>query len=655
MNKVYIIARSSLLNEVNGITVRSIRHSYDGASTLTFTRDIEFDTEPVFQLDDEVMCMVNGVTLFSGWLIDISPELNTNEQRTYSCADSRFKLSKITFVKNDSARVTYNSVGDLLIQTELQYILSDWNSYSEIFETGGESAYDLIFKVGKTYGEIMVDVLQTPGLIPSSVISSINTASILRMNIEAPEMSFTAMSVEEILRMIIDKAGKFGYYITPAKQLIVYELDSLIQKNVYAGQIGQTVEAHSEYDVWQANLNFSIVDTRTKCTIEGRRKWIETKMILEPFWDYSLEQYWGFVTGWTDSTVTIMNTYISGWAFPPNIDYAGLNYVFRRYKYDLNTKIAKLIDPPIIGHYPISTGTTVHNNYTGAELSYNPIPLDGQVYTDVGVIKLTNPAFARADSVYNTIGLFVSYASGKTLYDPIPVYLQAIIEGNPFKVTVGEGESELYIIDESFIYEEHLARYNAATLLWEPAGIAHDDSAKMTDLATQMLSIVNDSQTSGNIKLDSIKTDWDMGKSVNIRNLSAGLWSNLNAVVFAVEWNLTNEESTTLTISTKQYIGGAPSYEELKRRIMISQKIKDMEAKISALKNTGSGSSNIASNPGSAYSNDVQASGDGLDFTSIRKDIQAAMDASYFTIQKHDHTSDSQGGPAFADKGGYLL
>src|SRR3990167_1760779 len=212
MNKVYIVVRSNLLSEADGITVQSIRHSYDGASTLTFTRDIEFDTEPIFQLDDEVMCMVNGVTLFSGWLIDISPELNNNEQRTYSCADSRFKLSKITFVKNDSARVTYNSVGDLLIQAELQPILFDWSSYSEIFETNGESAYDLIFSVGKTYGEIMVDVLQTPGLISSSIISSIDTISILQMDIEAPETSFTAMSVEEVLRSIVDKAGKFGYY-----------------------------------------------------------------------------------------------------------------------------------------------------------------------------------------------------------------------------------------------------------------------------------------------------------------------------------------------------------------------------------------------------------------------------------------------------------
>ena len=57
----------------------------------------------------------------------------------------------------------------------------------------------------------------------------------------------------------------------------------------------------------------------------------------------------------------------------------------------------------------------------------------------------------------------------------------------------------------------------------------------------------------------------------------------------------------------------------------------------------------------------MNASGDNAesdatwDATKIRQEIQAAMNESYFTMQKHDHTSDSQGGDAFANKGGVLL
>src|SRR3990167_349657 len=160
-NKVYIIIRENLLNEDNGITVQSIRHSYDGASTLAFTRDIEFDTEPIFQLDDEVACIVNGVTLFSGWLIGISPVLNTNEQRTYSCADSRYKLSKITFKKEGSARIIYNANSNFSVQWIYKELFIDFRSFPSIAtNTGNPTGYDIMFNVGKTYGQIMLDVLQ---------------------------------------------------------------------------------------------------------------------------------------------------------------------------------------------------------------------------------------------------------------------------------------------------------------------------------------------------------------------------------------------------------------------------------------------------------------------------------------------------------------
>ena len=597
-NNVRIIVGTSVLAESDGLTVNNIRWSYDGPRTMTFTRDIRFDTDTLINLNDEVMCVINNVTMFNGWIIDIKPSLEDNEIITYECGDSRVKLAKITLKKNDSASVIYNE--------------------------GNEGPM--------TYGEIFYDIVTISGLIPDDVIASLTESEIKAMNIVSPEMSFTAVSVDEALRMITDKAGKFGFYITPNKTLKVINLGSLTSKIVYVGQIGEKIENHSEYDVWRANLNFSVAGVYTVITIEGAKKKYQKIKYL----DYKYIP--SDIAGWT-----------AGQDFFTTASSTGIG--FRLFQ------IPGWEEGDQVGRIDVDGGDTMEYSlpiwddpFAGVDAFVTTwFPVSGQVDTEKGTVLFSSP-IPQHVTLETTIA--PPSASFKWAEPSVRVYV--IEEGEAFKVTVGPSGTaytKYGVVNELYIYDENFAWENVAR---EGANGKRDDTVMMTDIANQLLDIYNDEQTTGTITLDTLRLDWDLGFSVNINNTSKVGWESLGATIMAVEIDPA-EEITTLTLSSSQYVGGAPDYEELRRRILIGQKIKTIESDIIELQNK------TQFLDASGNQTNMNASGDNAesdatwDATKIRQEIQAAMNESYFTMQKHDHTSDSQGGDAFANKGGVLL
>lgn len=609
-NNVRIIVGTSVLAESDGVTVNNIRWSYDGPRTMTFTRDIRFDTDTLINLNDEVMCVINNVTMFNGWIIDIKPNLEDNEIVTYECGDSRVKLAKITLKKDDSASVIYNE--------------------------GNEGPM--------TYGEIFYDIVTISGLIPDDVIANLNESEIKAMNIVSPEMSFTAISVDEALRMITDKAGKFGFYITPNKALKVVNLEALTAKIVYVGQIGETIENHPEYDVWRANLNFSVAGVYTIVTIEGARKKYQETVNLIPAWNRYYEEFWATGSNWWQTT---------GQSVPQE----ELTKVYRLYT------IPRQMDEIQIGRIDTESGTLMEVSYT-APAGWYPdttdkwFPVDGQVSTDAvnGQGKVLFPAplyqWIRQTTIDTGSPNILSAIIEKRVAGDVRAYM--IREGEAFKITVGPSGTaytKYGVVNELYIYDENFAWENVAR---EGADGKRDDTSMMTDIANQLLDIYSDEQTTGTITLDTLRLDWDLGLSANINNTSKAGWESLGATVITVEINPA-DEITALTLSSSQYVGGAPDYEELKRRILIGQKIQEIESDIIDLQNKtqylGIGGNSMTMNS----SGDTPESNLTWDGAAIRKEIQNAMNEGYFTIQKHDHTTNTQGGPAFAQKGGYLL
>ena len=187
-----------MLRKEDGLIFRSVRISYDGPRTLSFGHDIRVD-EGFLSNGDKVSLTINGLTAFTGWIYDLDPTLGPQETIEYRAVGPRSRLATIIHTRNGSANVVYNAEGE------------DEESTS-----------------GWTYAQIFNDVISR---VTNEAIASVS--GIKAMNTVAPETTFNAMSVDNCLRYIVEKAGKFGFYITPGRKLIVVNLGTMTSKERY--------------------------------------------------------------------------------------------------------------------------------------------------------------------------------------------------------------------------------------------------------------------------------------------------------------------------------------------------------------------------------------------------------------------------------------
>ncbi len=608
MDTILLFTADRMLSKTDGIKIDSVRTSFDGARYLSFSRDIRFDEDNVFANNDVVSLSINGTTVFTGWILDHDPSLDTNEAIGYRAAGPRVKLGQIIYRKDGSAVVTYNEGGD-----------------------ADTSAPD---GAAWTFGQIFLDIVNgydnVNGLIPGNVIAEIDKDSILAMNAEAPEIIFSGMSVDDCLRYIIHQAGKFGFFISISKKIQVVDFDSTTAKKVYIGQIGETVSDHAEYDVVEANLNWSVAACKTKCTIEGARKRYEQFVNLTPAWDPDLEEGWS-THEWIVSGKTLI------WQ-PVGEDKAA---VYRKYTYAETRNLL----PDLI-----SEDKTISTEYKKHDGSWFPY----QAGIDLEKREVTFPTPVHVYRI--KVGSDSHWSIGTLVYAPTEARMKCVVEGDPLSVSIGPiGTAytqrgivnEMYIIDRSLIWE-NVARPGEAS--------ARDDSTKLEALATQLLANLKDEQVTGDIILDGLDLGWSLENKVDIENAKDSKWSDLNAIILSVDLLPSKDTGATrITLSNHQYPGGAgrASYSELKQRLLVSQKLQQVEEKAEHyynLRYLGS-STNLG---------EVQSSGDVPEAAETYTDqkvkdvVQEAFNDSYFTVQAHDHTGTTQGGVAYASKGAAL-
>lgn len=605
---IYLFTSSRMLTAADGISIQSIQTTLRDPRFLAFTRDIRFDEDDVFSTNDQVTVVVKGITVFTGWLLDINPSLGSTESISYRAAGPRSKLRKIIFKKNGTARVTYNAKGD---RDATAPDSTNW-----------------------TYGQIFYDILNgygnTDGLISNNYITKVDSTSILAMNVVAPEMDFINMTIDDCLEYIVEKAGKFGFYITPQKEIKVVNLSNATAKKVYIGKIGQKVSAHSEYNVLSSDFSESASSAKTKCTIEGSRRRYEQWVNLAPDWQLSLERFWN-----TDA-------YLRNASGLPDAPAGNYDAVFRRYTFTQDNILPMLI----------SKDERPYTEWKREDGSW--FPYQAAIDLDKKEVLFKSPIFNYRQKFPGTLDVNTAFS---LIYKRADVRMRCVIEKEVFTVVVGpQGtaytnkgiEDEIVIIDDGLVFE-NVARPNES--------VPKDDTVKMQNLATQMLEPLQDEMITGKITIDSLDLGWSLDNSLDIENADSGKWSNLNATIIGINLLPGGTESTQLQLSSNQYVGSGPEYAELKRRLTVGQKIKKLEEKQNAVILARSGSLlGETSNTG-----DIQSSGDHEALREspsdqhIREVIQAAMNEDYFEIQEHDHTSASTGGDAYASKGSSLI
>lgn len=591
---VLLFTKDRMLTRADGIIVHSVRFSFDGPRYLSFGRDIRFDEDDVFSANDKISLTINGTTVFTGWISEHNPRLNTNETIEYRAAGPRSKLSGITLTRNNSATVIYNGE-DITEKTT-----SKW-TYRQIFQNIASK-------------------------IPNKYVTSVSIGAGI-MTATAPETSFIGMSIEDCLRSVIEKVGKVGYYITPQRQLRVVNLDSTISKKVYLGEIGEKVSDHSEYNVLNTDLNWSIAGAKTKCVIEGSRRRVEKYINLTPDWPSGLEKYWN------------ISAYINGIA-GVDLPLGDYNDIYRKYKFSDHLRVQTTLISENRGAF--TEWQAINRTWFPYQASIDmvnrsvifPTPVYGQRFKNIGLLSA---------------GLVRSRAQAR---------MKCVVEGERIKVTVGPTGTaytnrnvtdEIYITDDSFM-RENVARPGEKT--------PRNDISKMITIANELLEAVKDEQVTGTITLDGLDLTWGLENNIDIENAKDDKWTNLNALVLSINLNLENE-TTQLQLSTNKYLGAGPDYAELKRRLLVRQNIKKLEEKVNKLMIRAPSIIGSSTNLG-----EIQSSGDaaeekelGTDETNdnIKAVVQQAFNENYFTIQTHDHVGAGQGGNAYAKKGAALL
>ncbi len=594
MSTVLVFTDNKMLTKEDGISVHSVRFGFDGPRTLSFGRDIRFDEDDVFNNGDKITVTIAGTTVFTGWLLDHDPRLDTAESIEYRAIGPRGRLAQKIHTRNNSGIVVYNA---------------------EDREAAIGST------LGWTYGQIFNDLAAR---VPNNIITGVTGASV--MSAVAPETTFTAMNVDDCMRYIVEKAGKFGFYITPSRQLRVVNLAATPSKKVYIGEIGQKVTAHPEHNVVQANLNWSIAGCKTKCTIEGARDRAEVYIRLIPAWNPNNEKYF--------------NTAIFYGEVPATLIGANPNDIFRKYTFSARYRIRGEL---------ISGNTRITTEWFNDGGNYW-FPLQAAV--DLGARTVIFPT-----PIYNWRTYNVGTPSEITVRWGAPARLRCVLEGGRIKRTVGPiGTAytskgiinEIYIVDESLI-RENVRRPGFASV--------RNDIGKMGILATQLLDAVKDEQVTGMMILDHIDLGWTLEYNVDMENTSGGKWADLNATVLSVTFNPEGTETTILQVSTSQYIGAGPDYAEIKRRLMVGQAVQTLRTKVQRMENRVSTLLGSANNPGGAQggSDTIESASTVIDEERVKEIVQVAMNDGFFTMQIHDHTGDSQGGEAYAGKGSALL
>jgi len=586
-----------VLTAGDGITVRRINFGFGGPRELSFGRDVRFDEDDVFNNGDKISVTIDGTTVFTGWLLDHDPRLDRAESIEYRAVGPRYKLSLRTHVRNDSGRVIYNA---------------------EDREQGRGSTTNW------TYGSIFEDIVKR---IPNNIIASYTGHE--AMDTQAPETSFIGMSVDECLRYIVEKAGTFGFYITPQREVRVVNLADTTGKKVYVGQIGQTLANHPEYDVARANLNWSVSNCKTKCTIEGSRRRREKWIRLTPDWPPLMERYW--------------NTSVFVGGVPDNMPPGNPRDAFTKYTFSDKGTLERIRGDLISDHKGATTEW-----FNDADEWF---PLQASIDMANGIARFPG-------AIYNLRIKGSGTNSRSVVYTAAKAKMLCVLEGDPIKVTVGPigtaadrgVDAEIYIVDSSLV-RENVARPGTSAI--------RNDLSKMTTLAQQVLAPLKDEQITGTVTLDDIDFGWTLEHNMNMENTNEGKWSNIDASILEITYNLEGTQTTIVRVSNSQYLGAGLDYAELKRRMMTGQNIRRLKAKVDDLtRRTTSILGSTGSNTGG-----IQASGDALgepggggsSSANIKEVVQQAMNDNYFTIQRHDHTGSEQGGDAFASKGSALL
>lgn len=591
--RVLLFTDDRMLTKDDGIIVHSVRFSFDGPRMLSFGRDIRFDEDNIFNNGEKISLTINGTTVFTGKLLDHDPKLDTAETIEYRAAGPRSELRGKIYTRKGSGNVSFNA---------------------ETREEQRDST------VGWSYGAIGSDIANGA---PNYMIAS--SSGMGAMTTEAEETKFAGMSYDEVLRRTVEKAGKFGFYFTPARVLKVVNLNTTTSKNVYIGEIGQKLSTHTEYDVARANLNWSISGCKTECTIEGSRARYETYITLSGVWHPSLERFWSADWVW------------GGW---PDLDwniYGNPADVFRKYSFTTLKRIR---------------GDLISEN-KGAYTEW--LTDDGKWFPFQASIDLASGEAIFPLPIYNLRrkGTTTLLERISHVYSEAKVRMKCVIEGPRIKRTVHGGNartkgvtSNIYIMDDSLI-KENVSRPGTSAI--------RNDLSKMSSIATALLAPVKDEEITGTVTLDGLDLTWGLENNMNIQNTKDGKWSSIKATVLAVTLNCENE-TTVIQVSNSQYIGAGPDYAELKRRMIVGQKIKSIEKKVSVLMNRTSPAIGNATNAAIQASGDIKGEEGATRTTgNVKEIIQQAMNDDYFTMQKHDHTDDTQGGGAYASKGASLI
>lgn len=529
-SELSVVGNSAILRQSQKeIHIHKVEFSLRSARICEFEEVVAFDADVSFAFGETVAVIYSGTTVFRGKIIDIQRGLDIGQER-----------------------VLYRAVGPRAELTEEFAFTVD----AELGETSQLSYED------KSPQYIIDDILSKFPKI-AKLVNTYPTGANLTIEL-------INMTVDQALQAVYDKCGHFGFYFDVQGVFHTVDLNSVSSIDAYFGVYGQKISAHSEYNILNSDLEIDVTNRYNKIIIEGnrRRELITVPAIWSnplssyPYWEQTGHTYlrrqgeqWEYnITHYIPQTnkkivklvswnVNYMRALQIGWAgiYPLGV---------RRWQMCSNNEVSigyfNRLEEPVASRD--SQGGIFYLAHGSPLIAIKKYPLSTPSLTKDGLIRFSNPVLTHSISGAQLVfgSPFDVFRTRNMTITSGDVWVTLLVEVESLRVEVFQSGTADAVARTRRIYNSSF-NYN------EDEGV--DDTSEMIDYANSLLAESKDIKLSGKVTLDTIDTNWNLAKTVNLQNANPSRgWDSINAKITSVTWDF--DANNTIIELTTEYLGG---------------------------------------------------------------------------------------------------
>ena len=490
---------------------------------------------------------------FRGWVKQINPNDLSVEGVAYRAFDMRYRLEReIPAMRNGGYAWQYNRDGNPNA-TAPGYGWYNFWTVGQALHDVLEHAFDVPSGAMPNAGSgsnipehhtSTVDVNNT--YLTSSDVTDYDKETIDDMDRELITFDVSGSCLGQVFTLLCQEQTEHAWYIhADSAALVIVDISASTPVNINAGELGHHVdESGKSYNLQSCKLTFSLDGVYSKVTVQGKDKvlfcrpkdivypvvsntpgqyWTvsDTESALEKGWDPWLEQFWDYDTA----------------------KYGGYNgddameWVWKRYI--VHTEDHWPWRPGIAGDagWNFNCGHLFYANEQGKKLGWG----GGSyiIYFDKGAIKFWS---ALPPGWHKNLYCWMAYYS-------------------PFVVSVGHSGSaysnyghkaELVLVNENFEHGNSRWPDNSTYGGGYGGQEAHDDTARMTQIATRIHAALSSEIASAELAINPIDLDtYTVHKKVNLKNLDK--WGGIGLQIFHIRVDCERE---TMTLACANRVDG---------------------------------------------------------------------------------------------------